>query len=68
MCIMVNYYIIHQCDHTHPLKLVDRISSTYANINKENHKGDLELEVGNQIKIIKYKFVFANCCIPIWSE
>ena len=34
------------------------ISGTFIDFNKENNQGDLKFEVGNHVRILKYKNLF----------
>ena len=43
-------------------------SSTYINFNKGNSKKDPKFEVGDHVRISKYKKIFAKCYVPNWSE
>ena len=40
----------------------------YIDFDKENNKEDPEFEVGDHVRISKYKNIFANSYIPNWSE
>ena len=43
-------------------------SSTYTDFDKENNKEEFKYKVVNQVRISKYKNVFAENYIPNWSE
>ena len=42
------------------MKPVDVKSNTYIDFNKENNEEDLKFEVGNHVRISKYKNIFAK--------
>ena len=46
------------------MKRVNVKSSTYINFNKENNKEDPKFEVGDHVRIPKYKNTFAKRYIP----
>ena len=50
------------------MKHVDVKSVTYIDFNKENNKEDLNFEVGDHVRILKYKNIFGKVCISNWSE
>ena len=50
------------------MKPVDVNSNTYIDFNKENTQKGPKFEVGNHVKIFKYKNVFAKGNIPNWFE
>ena len=47
---------------------LDVKSTTYIGFNKENNKEDPKFKVGDQIRILKYKNIFAKGYIPNWSD
>ena len=49
------------------MKSVDIKSSTCIYFNKENHKEDPKFEVGDDVRISKYKY-FVKGYTPNWSE
>ena len=57
---MVNKYDISQS--------IDVKSSTNIDFNKKNNKEDPKFEVGDQVRIQKYKNVFGISYTPNWSE
>ena len=50
------------------MKSVDVKSSTYIDFNKENNKKDPRFEVGDHVKLSKYKNIFAEGYALNWSE
>ena len=50
------------------MKSVDVKSSTYIDFNKENNKKDPKFEVGDHVKLSKYKNIFAEGYALNWSE
>ena len=44
------------------MKHVDVNSITYIDFNKENNKEDLHFEVGDHVRILRYKNIFGKCC------
>ena len=42
--------------------------SIYIDFNKENNKRDPKFEVGDCVRILKYKNIFAKSYTPSWSE
>ena len=49
------------------MKPVDVKLSTYIDFNKENNEKDSKFEIGNHVRILKYKNIFAKRYIPNWS-
>ena len=47
---------------------VDVKSSTYIDFHKENNKDGPKFKVGDHVRILKHKNIFAKGCIPNWSE
>ena len=47
------------------MKSVDVKSSTYIDFDKENDKKDPKFEVGDHVRISKYKNIFPNCYTSI---
>ena len=47
------------------MKPVDVKLSTYIDTNKENNEKDPELEIGDFVRISKYKNIFAKCYTQI---
>ena len=47
------------------MKPVDVKLSTYIDFNKENNE---KFEIGNHVRILKYKNIFAKRYNPHWSE
>ena len=50
------------------MKLVDVKLSTYIGFIKGNNQKDSKFKVGNNVRISKYKNIFAKGYIPNWSE
>ena len=50
------------------MKPVDVNPSTYFDFYKENNKEDLKFELGDHIRISKYKSIFAKDYVLNWSE
>ena len=50
------------------MKHVDVNSRTHIEFNKENNQKGPKFEVGDHVKILKYKNIFAKANIPNWSE
>ena len=40
----------------------------YVEYSKETNKKSPKFEVGDNVRISKYKNIFAKCCTPNWSE
>ena len=49
------------------MKSVDVKLSTYIDFNKENNEKDSKFEIGNHVRIFKYKNIFAKRYSPNWS-
>ena len=50
------------------MKPVDVKSSTYIDSSKEINDKDPKFKIGDIVRISKYKFFFAKCYVPNWSE
>ena len=50
------------------VKPVDVKSNAHINFSKENNNENPKFEVGDNIRISKYKSVFAKSYTPNWSE
>ena len=50
------------------MKPVNVKSSTYIDFNKENNKESPKFKIGDNVKISKYKDIFAKDYFPNWSE
>ena len=50
------------------MKPTDVKSSSYIDFNEENNKEDPKSEVGDQVKTLKYKNIFAKGYTLNWSE
>ena len=50
------------------MKAVDINSSTYIGLNEENNKEDPKFEVGDHVRILKCKIIFAKGYSSNWSE
>ena len=61
-----------KCNNTYhrtiKMKLLDINPSMYIDFNKENNKEGPKFKVGDQIRITKYKTIFAKGYVPNWSE
>ena len=49
------------------LKTVDVTSSTYIDFNEKNNKEDPKFKVGHNVRISRYKNIFAKVYVPNWS-
>ena len=47
---------------------VDVKSSTYIDLDKKNNKEDPKFKVADNVRIPKYKNIFAKAYVPHWSE
>ena len=65
-------YIVSKYNHTYhssiKMKPIDVKSSTYIDFDKNNNKEDPKFEVGDHVKISKYKNIFAKGFVPNCSE
>ena len=50
------------------MKPVDAKDDTYINTGKEFHDKDPKFQVGDHLRISKYKKIFGKGCTPNWSE
>ena len=50
------------------MKPVDVKSNTYINSGKETNNKDPKFKVGDNVRISKYKNIFAKNYVPNWSE
>ena len=50
------------------MKPVNVTSNTHIDFNKENNQEDSKFEVGDHVRISKYKNIFPKRYIPNWSE
>ena len=64
---IVNKYN-NTCHETIKMKPVDVKSSTYINSCKEIDDRDPKFEIGDIVRISKYKNIFGKDYIPNWSE
>ena len=53
---------------TNKMKTVAVNSSTYIDFNEEKNDKNSKIEVGDHVKISKYKNIFAKGYTPNWSE
>ena len=64
--------IVNKCNNTYhktiKIKPVDINSSMYIDFNEENNKKSAKSKVGDNVRITKYKNIFARDYIPNWSE
>ena len=54
--------------NTIKIKPVDVKSNTYINSSKDINNKDPKFEIGDIVRISKYKNIFAKGHVPIWSE
>ena len=54
--------------HSKTLKPVDVKSSTYIEFDKKNNKESPKFKVGDNVRISKYKNIFAKGYVLNWSE
>ena len=64
---IVNKYSI-KCHKRTKMKPIDINPSMYINFNKENNKERLKFKVGDNVRISKYKNIFAKGYVPNLSE
>ena len=50
------------------MKPADVRSITHINFNKDNNKENHKFEIGDHVKILKYKNIFSKGYILNWSE
>ena len=50
------------------MKPVDVKVNTYIDFKKEVNDKNPKFKVGDHVRILKYKNIFAKWCTPIWSE
>ena len=50
------------------MKPVDVISDAYINSSKEINDEDPKFIIGDNVRISKYKSIFAKGCVPNWFE
>ena len=64
---IVNKYnnIVHR---TIKMKPIDVTSDSYAEYNEDSYKEDTKFNVGDHVRISKYKNIFAKGYAPSWSE
>ena len=64
--------IVNKCNNTYhktiKIKPVDINSSMYIDFNEESNKKSAKSKVGDNVRITKYKNIFARDYIPNWSE
>ena len=65
-------YIVKKYNNTYhtsiKMKPVDVKDNTYIDFKKEVNDKNPKLKVGDQVKVSKYKNIFAKGCMPNWSE
>ena len=64
---IVNKYI-NTVHRTIKMKPIDVTSNSYAEYNEDSNKRDPKFKVGEQVRISKYKNIFAKGYTPNWSE
>ena len=64
---IVNKYnsTVHRTIKMKPIKVT---SDSYAEYNEDSNKKDLKFKVGDHVRILKYKNIFAKLYTPNWSE
>ena len=50
------------------IKPIDVTSDSYAEYNEDFNKEDPKFKVGDHVRTLKYKNIFAKGCAPNWSE
>ena len=50
------------------MKPIDVTSDSYAEYNEDSNKRDPKYKVGDHVRILKYKNIFAKGYTPNWSE
>ena len=65
--------IVNEYNNTYPrtikMKPINLIKvNTYIDFGEENNDKDLKFQVGNYVRISKYKKLFAKGYTPNWSE
>ena len=64
--------IVNQCNNTYhktiKMKPVDISLCMYIEFNIKNNKGDCKFKVVDNVRISKYKNIFAKDYVPNWSE
>ena len=64
---IVNKYS-NTINRTIKMKPMDDTSDSYAEHNEDSNKIDLKFNVGDHVRISKYKNIFAKGYTPNWSE
>ena len=64
--------IVNKCNstvhRTIKMKPIKVTSDSYAEYNEDSNKKDLKFKVGDHVRILKYKNIFAKLYTPNWSE
>ena len=64
--------IVNKCNNTYhttiKMKPIDVKDNTYINTNKESNYKDPKFKVGDYVRILKYKNIFAKGYMPNWRE
>ena len=64
--------IVNECNNTFhrtiKMKPIAVKDNTFINIDKEVNDKDPKFEVGDHVRILKYKNIFAKRYTPTWSE
>ena len=50
------------------MKLIDVISNTYLDFEEESNDQDPKFKVGDHVRILNYKNIFAKMYLTNWSE
>ena len=64
---IVNKYS-NTINRTIKMKPMDDTSDSYAEHNEDSNKKDLKFNVGDHVRLSKYKNIFAKGYTPNWSE
>ena len=66
MIFLINITLFHRIIKIKPIEVTDNY---YAGYNEDpSNKKDLKFKVGNNVRISKYKNIFAKGYTPNWSE
>ena len=60
--------IVHEYNNTYHGTIKMKPNNTYIDFGKEVNDNDPKFQVGNHVRISKYKNIFAKCYTPNWSE
>ena len=65
MILLINTITVHR---TTKMKPIDVAGDSYAKCNESFNKNDPKFKVGDNVRISKYKNIFAKGYTPNWSE